>query len=462
VKRWPPLVVVFVAAFLVCALLTKTHVVSWNDGSRFATVESLVDRHTVAIDDSPFLPIIGDWYRYQGKTYSDKPPLLAVSGAAIGFGLSLIGITFERHRPLTIYLITLLTVGVWYSAGCCYAYQFARLLGFERVRAYGIAAVSGLATLSLPYATVLSNHVPCGVAALAGFYHAVRARASDKHAAVAGAFFALAYCFDQTAVIFVAPAAVMMIGAALRRWIWMLVAGLPVVAIQLGYNLSITGSLIPAALNKSLWLDPTLPLYAAAWASFAPTTPAEHLQNVFNLLIGGKGLFLYTPVALLSVYGLGVMFRDGGLPRRLTAAIALPAVTLFVLMLFFQNDATARNFGERRYVDVFWLLCVALAPALGQAVSAAQRFTVATLVAASILVAMLGVIAPFGGRAGEPGLIFAAAAFSELARRSWLQAALDIAVAILAIVLTLRLLQPARVVPASGATRQPDAPAVPS
>jgi hypothetical protein len=441
VNRWPPLVIVFVAALFVCAILTKTHTVSWNDGSRFATVESLVDRHTAAIDGSPFLKIIGDWYRYHGKTYSDKPPLLAVSGAAIGFVLAPFGITFERHRALTIYLVTLLTVGAWYATGCCYVYLFGRLLGFIRMRAYGIAALSGLATLSLPYATVLSNHVPCGVAAIAGFYHAERAKTSGSHAALAGLFFALSYCFDPTAVIFVVPAAVLMMGTALHRWIIMLAAGLPIVAAQLGFNVLVTGSVIPPALNKSLWLDPTLPLYSAAWAAFTPPTPIEHVQNFFNLLVGSKGLFLYTPLALVCVYGLVLMFRSGGFSRRLAAAITLSAVTLFVLMLFFQNDATARNFGERRYVDVFWLLCIALGPALAQVRSPAQRLSIALLIAASILVAMLGVIAPFGGTAGEPGFVFAAAAFSELARRSWLQATLDIAFAFAAIAVTLRLLR---------------------
>jgi hypothetical protein len=433
-------VVVFVAAFLVCAILTKTHAVSWNDGSRFATVESLVDRHTVAIDGSPFLAIVGDWYRYQGKTYSDKPPLLAVEGAAVAFVLAPFGITFEHQRPLTIYLVTLLTVGAWYATGCCYVYLFARRLGFERRRSYGIAALSGLATLSLPYATVLSNHVPCGVAAIAGFYHAVRARESNGHAALGGLFFALSYGFDPTAVIFVAPAAVLMMGTSLQRWIVMLAAGVPIVAAQLGYNVMVSGSVVPAAMNKSLWLDPTLPLYVAGWPAFTAPMPSEVLLNLFNLLAGGKGLFAYTPVALASVYGVVVMFRTGGGTRRLAVAIALPAITLLGLMLLLQNLSAERNFGERRYVDIFWLLSIALGPALAQVKSAAQRFGIAVLIVASTLIAMLGVIAPFGGT-GEPGFVFAAAAFSELAQRSWIQATLDIAFAVVAIILTLRLLQ---------------------
>ena len=48
-----PLLCVFCVALLVCAGLTKRHVTSWNDGSRWATVDALVTDHTFAIDGSP-------------------------------------------------------------------------------------------------------------------------------------------------------------------------------------------------------------------------------------------------------------------------------------------------------------------------------------------------------------------------------------------------------------------------
>ena len=104
-------IAVFVVAFALCALLTKTHVTSWNDGSRIATVDALTANKTFVIDGSPFAVNLGDKILFHGRHYSDKPPLLAVEGAAVAFVLAPFGITFEHQRPLTIYLVTLLTVG---------------------------------------------------------------------------------------------------------------------------------------------------------------------------------------------------------------------------------------------------------------------------------------------------------------------------------------------------------------
>ena len=74
---------VFGLALLVCAGVTKRHPTSWNDISRWATVDALVSDRTFAIDGSPFAAATGDKIRARGRTFSDKPPLLALSGAGV-------------------------------------------------------------------------------------------------------------------------------------------------------------------------------------------------------------------------------------------------------------------------------------------------------------------------------------------------------------------------------------------
>src|SRR4051812_31298561 len=79
------------------AIAARPYAGAWNDGSRLATVESLVDRHTFAIDDSiylnpsdaarpPYDPTNALVARYgtldklliDGRWYSDKSPVSAV------------------------------------------------------------------------------------------------------------------------------------------------------------------------------------------------------------------------------------------------------------------------------------------------------------------------------------------------------------------------------------------------
>jgi hypothetical protein len=433
--------IIFCVAFVLCAIVTKRHVVSWNDGSRIATVDALTADHTFRLDGSPFAVKLGDKIIARGHTYSDKPPLLAVLGAGVALAVAPLGVSLRQTPAPAVYLVTLFTVGVWFAIGCCYAYAFQRRLGLGPRTASAVAALTGVGTLALPYATVLTNHVPCGAAALAACYHLARARDGGvRDAALGGMFIGLAYAFDAAGVVFALAGAILLWGAPLRLWLAGVAAGLPIVALQLAYNRAITGSIMPPVFNAAVWNDPSLPLQSWSSQVFHVFTAADYFGFVVNLLVGSRGLFSFTPLMLLVAYGLLLMWRAGGAQRRVAAAVLATAAVFFVLIVFLQNDADARNFGERRYVDLFFVLCVALGPALS-----ALRGTVAVaaarvLVAASVAIAALGTVAPFAGAAGESGFAFGAAEFAALARRAPVQAALDVLLAIVLIALVLRLM----------------------
>jgi hypothetical protein len=428
-------VIVFALAFALCALLTKTHVTGWNDGSRFATIDSITANHTVAIDGSPFAVGLGDEIRYRGTTYSDKPPLLPFLGAGVVALLRPFGITLRTTPGTAIYLITLFTVGLAFAAGCVYAFAFARLLGYDRRLAAAVAALTGAGTLALPFATVLSNHVPCGAAGLAGSYYLVRARnGTASQAALAGALFGVAYAFDAAGAVFAVTAVVLLWGAPIRHWLACAGVGLPILALQLAYNLRISGSVLPTAFNAHVWAN-------TVWASqvFAIYSPADYARFVFNLLLGTKGLFIFTPLMLVVAYGFVVMLRTSGIARRVATAVLTTTVVYFALIVLLQNDASSQNFGERRYVDLFFLLGIPLGPALAAVRGVAATVAVRLAIASSVAIAALGTLVPFGGAAGESGFVFASAAFVALARRAPVQAVLDVVLLLVILVLLLRL-----------------------
>ena len=92
---------IIIAASMLVLFSARPYAGGWNDGSRLATVESLVDRHTFAIDDSIY---ISPWNAFRppyepgnklaarygtsdkllikGKYYSDKSPVPALPMAA--------------------------------------------------------------------------------------------------------------------------------------------------------------------------------------------------------------------------------------------------------------------------------------------------------------------------------------------------------------------------------------------
>jgi hypothetical protein len=449
---------VFAVALLLCAGLTKRHAVSWNDGSRLATVDALASDHTFAIDGSPYGAATGDKIRVRGRTFSDKPPLLALMGAGVGAALQPLGLGLRAKPAVAIYLVTLLTVGVWFALGCTYAFAFQRKLGFDERRSVAVAAATGLATLVLPYATVLANHVPAGAAGLAGFYHLTFERDRARGLLLGGLFLSLAYAFDPAAVVFVVLAIVMLAGLPPARLLLFGLGLLPIVIAQLAYNVDITGSPLPPIFNPAVWNDRSLPEYQPLSTPVVGFySPAQYLKFVFDLLLGNKGLFVFTPLAAVCVYGLVVMWKQGTQRRRLALAIAATWLTLFLLIVFFQNDEGSRNFGERRYVDVFFVACTSLGVAFGAVRGALAATAVRLAVGASLLIAGLGAIAPFGGLAGQGGFAYASAEFVRIALRNRSQAIEDVLGISLVLVLVLWLMRGAVIGPIAprGASTSP-------
>lgn len=87
---------IFFLFLFLFAVSTKRSVSSWNDASRMATIQALVEQGTLVIDDTMFVDLTSDIYLYQDHTYSSKPPALAVMGALVYVPLHLAGITFEE------------------------------------------------------------------------------------------------------------------------------------------------------------------------------------------------------------------------------------------------------------------------------------------------------------------------------------------------------------------------------
>ncbi len=341
-------IVIFLVALAFCAALTKSHVTSWSDQSRVATVDALTSRGTFVITGSPYAQNLGDEITFRGRTYSDKPPLLSLLATAVVLAAAPFGVSLQHTPATAIYLMTLLTVGVWFAIGCAYAYAFARMLGFERRIAAAVAALTGVATLTLPYAIVLTNHVPCGAAGLAGCYHLVRARDGRAvHAALAGLFFALAYAFDAAGILLAVAGAVLLWGQPARRWLIAVAAGLPVVALQMAYNVHVSGSVLPTAFTGSVWTTAPIPPGATEPQPFALHSAADYAQSVLHVLVGGKGLLSYTPLVLVAAYGLAVMWRTGGVMRRLATAI-VAATVLFVVTIVTLADPRRASAELRR------------------------------------------------------------------------------------------------------------------
>lgn len=172
---------VIATAALIAVASARGYAGGWNDGSRLATVESLVDHHTLAIDRSifvrspdnanapnPYTPGdellrakgTQDKLLIAGHYYSDKSPLPAFWLAAwYGLLQQVTGLAAREQPNLFCYLMTVLSSGVAYVISVWSVWRLAVRHALPWATCALLAASLGLATVALPYARQVNNHI---------------------------------------------------------------------------------------------------------------------------------------------------------------------------------------------------------------------------------------------------------------------------------------------------------------
>ncbi len=146
----------------------------WNDGSRLAAVQSLVDDHTWAIDRSifvqppatnnPYRPILpngtSDKLLIDNHWYSDKTPVPSLLMAGLYQAIqSTTGLKAAEHPKIFCYIMTIATSGLAYVAACLLMLRLAAKIDLNLNLQYLLTGSFALATLALPYTRNVNNHI---------------------------------------------------------------------------------------------------------------------------------------------------------------------------------------------------------------------------------------------------------------------------------------------------------------
>jgi hypothetical protein len=180
--------VIVLASAVVAVVSARPHAGGWNDGSRLATVECLVDYHTLAVDRSIFVQVpenggpypaapadnaellqrgTADKLFIDGKFYSDKSPVPALLLAALYQILQwTIGLRARIQPELFCYLMNLLSSGLAYVASVWCVFAIGRPLRLSLGARLLLTASFALATVAVVYVQHVNNHsLLLGVAA---------------------------------------------------------------------------------------------------------------------------------------------------------------------------------------------------------------------------------------------------------------------------------------------------------
>src|SRR5262245_51845049 len=268
-------VAVIAAAALIALVSARPDAGSWNDGSRLATVESLVDRHTLTIDDSIFVnvasvesspydsAILRDPRRPQsllgtldklwigGHWYSDKSPVPALLMALLYQLLqSLTGVTAAEHPLAFCYVMTALSSGLAYVLAVAAIFDMATTLRLPLRNCVAVAASFGLATLALVYLRYVNNHILLlGVTAALMACHV---RLAERGSNIPGLLLSLGSLAGLAYTIDLGVGPVLWLGIvlltvwrtrSLRALLLVLLAALPWLALHHGVNYAVGGTL---------------------------------------------------------------------------------------------------------------------------------------------------------------------------------------------------------------------------
>jgi hypothetical protein len=324
--------------------------VSDDELNRLATVDSVVERRTLAIDGSLFAPLAGTM-QHGGHTYSRQAPTMAVLLAGPYWVMHRFGLTFGNNVNLVSYLLTLLgvTIPVAFAAGLMY--RMGRLFELQRPKRAALAAGVVLGSGLVSYGVVLNSQAPAAalvLAAAACLAHVAiskRPRVTTGWLAIAGLCAALAAVIEPSAAIFA-----LLLAAVIpaMRWRWNMRAGglllyvlgmtppLLLHAMLLG---PVGGAVLPAMFHPVLAAHP-------ADASPAPDDVDDYppgtstwdvigrnMERLAAALVGTHGLLSHFPVVLLGLFGVGaVMHRHWPTTTKVLATAAVAGGVVIIVV----------------------------------------------------------------------------------------------------------------------------------
>jgi hypothetical protein len=332
-------VAVCLGAGVVAVLSARPYAGSWNDGSRLAAVEALVDYHTFAIDDSIFVspphegptapyprdePLLRngtcDKLLIDGHYYSDKPAVISLLMAGVYQVWEWCGGPTARQRPdLFCLLMTLATSGVAYVVAVACTYRLGRTVGISQGLCLALAASLGFATIALPYVRHVNNHIMLLGVAAALFLGLVRLAVHTPGKQMpwwllvwVGTLAGVAYNLDLGTGPMLLMCLTVLLAYRCRRITALAIFGfatLPWLVTHHIINYALGGTFTPmnAVAAYSLW--PGCPFTAQNLTGGWSHTPGHFFVYLASLLVGKRGFVTHDLPLFLAVPALIALLR---------------------------------------------------------------------------------------------------------------------------------------------------------
>ena len=364
---------VVAAATFVAFLSAQPYTGSWNDGSRLATVEALVDYGTLAIDDSVFVrgapalasadqsrPRLGgtgtlDKMLVGGRFYSDKPPVPALFLAGPYAAWRWSGGPSAVERPDAFcWLMTLCLCGPAYVLAVWGMWSLVRRAAVPGPWDVALTASFALGTIALPYAQHVNQHLPL-LAVAVWVVRLMLDPPTAVRAALLGFLAGLGYTLDLGA----GPPLLAAAGAWLLwqgRWkaaVIFAAAALPWLALHHAVNFAVGGTFGPANANPEYFRWPGSPFSEANMTGGAVHPNAgKALLYAADLLLGKRGFLLHDMPLLLAALATPALLLRRFAERPVVVAGACWAAATWLLYAAMSNNLSGACVSIRWFVPL--------------------------------------------------------------------------------------------------------------
>lgn len=400
-------------AALVLAL-TGPPALGWNEASRLATVQMVVEEGTLVIDNSVFES--GDKCYFRGNFYSDKPPLPSLLGIVAYAPLyHVFGISFADNMDLAYRIVTFAVEGL---PLCVLILLFYLALGaidfnaadheslmpvpLRQVYRIGLTVVLAFGTLLLGYGTVFNNHV-LGAALLFGAFYAALSVSRQQEGStfwkpfIAGLCAGAAVASDLSAGLF-AVLFLLFLASRHRDFAYAYTWGLiPPALVFMLMNVQVTGDILPAYLHPEGYDFPGSQM-ATTLGGSRPTDSGRLTYLVLSQ-IGVEGFLSNTPILLAGLWGafLTGLSRRFGVLKPLAWVVLTGFLTASLFYAFRSSNFGGHSFGFRYLLPLTPLLLYFAGPLLTfrRAQWWSSRMVLILLAAVSVFFAALCAVDPW-------------------------------------------------------------------
>jgi hypothetical protein len=386
---------------LVSILIVIPDPKSWNDESRLAAIESVVERGTLVIDNSTFVGT-GDKIFVNGHFYSDKTPLSSLMGAVVYFPLHMLGFRLSQDASVAYYCITFFTVkALWILSLLAFHATLGLMRGNPATRAVHTLAF-GLASIHLSWSTVYNNHSLAASLITIAFHFYMRSRQTGRPARdmfVSGFLFSLAGNIDVPTTAFYATFLVLILLDASRRkhvthyLLPCLILAIPALAM----NYSITGGFGPLQTDPSYFDYPGSPWKGAEKLSGTEMNSLPFfLSYALNCLFGRRGFLVYNPLLLAFIAHLvrGMFGRTDF--RKESIGIGITSAVVMLYYFLYTSNYGGESYSIRWFVPLLPLLYLGGYGFFANFCGLKKK-AFALVFAASVCISAIGMINPWAG-----------------------------------------------------------------